>query len=214
MKKKVTIIDYGTGNILSVAKAFEYCGAMVCVSDSPCHIVDSDFAVLPGVGAFANAMNQLKKKRLNEAILEFVEKQRPFLGICLGMQMMLCWSEEFGHHQGLGLIDGTVVPIDATDIEGTPHKIPHIGWTGIVPADDKPQWNGTILESTEPDTPFYFVHSYTAVPKSNNYRLADGYYNGRLISSVIRKESMYGCQFHPEKSGVEGLRLIDRFLKE
>jgi glutamine amidotransferase len=212
MKRKVTIIDYGMGNLLSVANAFEYCRADVHVSDKPSQIIDANLLVLPGVGAFADAMGELKKKSLDQAILEFSLKQRPFLGICLGMQMMLCWSKEFGHHKGLGFIDGTVEPIEHTDIHGIPHKVPHIGWTGIVPQEGSRGWNNTLLENTQPNTSFYFVHSYTAVPTSDENRLADGYYNGRLISSVIQKDLMYGCQFHPEKSGENGLKLLETFL--
>lgn len=212
MSRLVTIIDYGMGNLLSVANAFEKCGADVRVSDLYDHVAGADLLVLPGVGAFEKAMDELKKKRLDEAIREFSLTERPFLGICLGMQMMLSRSREFGVHEGLDLIPGTVEPIEKTDINGVPHKIPHIGWTGIKPPRFDGQWSGTILQNTPVKTPFYFVHSFTAVPSSDQHRLADAGYNGRLISAAIHSGSMFGCQFHPEKSGRAGLEIINCFL--
>ena len=208
----VTIIDYGVGNLLSVANAFEYCAADVRVTDRHEHVADADLLVLPGVGAFANAMTELRKNRLDEAIKEFSLKERPFLGICLGMQMMLENSEEFGHHKGLGLIPGSVKPIETTDNQGSPHKIPHIGWVPISPPTATKNWNETILRETDVGTSFYFVHSFTAVPSFEENRLADAYYNGRLLSAVIRAGNLFGCQFHPEKSGQAGLKLIKRFI--
>jgi glutamine amidotransferase len=213
MSRVVTVIDYGMGNLLSVANAFNWCGAEVRVSDRREHIVDADLLVLPGVGAFAKAMEQLRETGLDEAIQEYAKKERPFLGICLGMQMMLAESKEFGQHEGLGLIDGTVEPIPHTDTDGNPHKIPHIGWAEISRCEGGDSWEGTLLEQTAQGTPFYFVHSFTAFPESQQNRLADTAYNGRQVSAVIRKGSLYGCQFHPEKSGEKGLELIKTFLR-
>jgi glutamine amidotransferase len=212
MTRLVTIIDYGMGNLLSVAKAFEACGAEVRVSDRGDHVRDAEQLVLPGVGAFGDAMARLRDIGLDEAIRDFCRRERPFLGICLGMQMMLGWSKEFGLHEGLNLIEGTVEPVEATDIDGNPHKIPHIGWTGIEPRQGREKWSQTILQNTEPGSSFYFVHSFTAVPVSPENRLADAYYDSRLISAVIGQGTLFGCQFHPEKSGREGLKLIKSFL--
>jgi glutamine amidotransferase len=212
MSKVVTIVDYGMGNLLSVANAFNWCGAEVRVSDRREHIADADLLVLPGVGAFAKAMEQLRTSGLDEAIQEYTKKERPFLGICLGMQMMLAESKEFGLHEGLGLIEGTVEPIPHDDAEGNPHKIPHIGWADITSATGGEVWTDTILQNTKQGTPFYFVHSFTAFPRCAENRLADTWYNGRQVSAVIRKGSLYGCQFHPEKSGEKGLELIQTFL--
>ena len=212
MKELVTIIDYGVGNLLSVANAFEFCGAEVRVSDRYDHIANADLLVLPGVGAFANAMEELRRCGLDEAIKEFSLSERPFLGICLGMQMMLEWSEEFGRHSGLGLIEGGVIPVEKTSVDNVPHKIPHIGWAPIVPPVSAADWDGTILKTIPPESTFYFVHSFTAGPDHPLNRLADTSYNGRLISAVIRAGSMFGCQFHPEKSGPNGLEVIRNFL--
>ena len=212
MSRLVTIIDYGVGNLLSVANAFDHCGAEVRVSDQYGHIKDAELLVLPGVGAFADAMRELGKRGLVDAILEFVRSERPFLGICLGMQMMLENSEEFGHYTGLGLISGDVIPIEKTGVDGTPHKIPHIGWAPISPPTSHHRWEDSILSKTNDKTPFYFVHSYTAAPDKSENRLADTSYNGRVISAAIREGNLYGCQFHPEKSGNEGLQIIKTFL--
>lgn len=209
---KITLVDYGIGNILSVQRAFEYCGAQVMTTDDPQTIKNADFLVLPGVGAFADGMRGLSERGLNEAILEFVSKERPFLGICLGMQMMMGESEEFGVHEGLGLIPGRVVRIPDQDVHGIRQKIPHIGWNSLVLPGEKANWKGTILEGIEIGETVYFVHSFTAVPINPTNRLADAYYNGQLISAAIQSGYLYGCQFHPEKSGVTGLKIINNFL--
>lgn len=212
MSRLVTVIDYGMGNLLSVAKALEHCGAEVRVSDRYNHIRNADLLILPGVGAFANAMQELKKQHLDIAIKEFALTERPFLGICLGMQMMFEWSEEFGHHQGIGLLPGTVKAIEQTRIDGIAHKIPHIGWAAIAPPSTHNHWQDSILKYTAEMSEFYFVHSFTAVPAAAEHRLADTYYNGRRISAAVKSGNLYGCQFHPEKSGKEGLKIIECYL--
>lgn len=212
---KATIIDYGIGNILSVKRAFEYFGLEVCITDSEKEIVNAGILVLPGVGAFADGMNGLKEKKLVEAILKYAEKKRPFLGICLGMQMMLDESEEFGRHQGIGLIPGKVTAIENSDIYGASHKIPHIGWNELkIPrGKDEGYWENSILHGINDGESVYFVHSFTAVPTFEGHRLADSYYGGRLVSAVIKKDNLYGCQFHPEKSGQIGLKMIGNFIQ-
>lgn len=209
---QVTIVDYGIGNLLSVARAFEHCGDSVVLTDDARKITCADYLVLPGVGAFADGMAGLIERGLVEPIMEFAAKERPFLGICLGMQMMLDESEEFGANEGLALIPGKVVAIPAASCDGAPHKIPHIGWNEIS-APDSVSWKGTILENTQAGSSFYFVHSFTAVPAQHEHRLADCYYNGQRIAATIRKDNLYGCQFHPEKSGVEGLTILRTFLR-
>ena len=208
----VTVIDYGIGNLLSVARAFAHCGVHVNLSADPNQIINADFLVLPGVGAFANGMAGLKERGLVEPIKEFVTRERPFLGICLGMQMMLDRSEEFGEHTGLGLIPGTVVAISPIGADGAPHKIPYIGWNEIVPPPSI-SWENTIFRRTPHKTSFYFVHSYAAVPVSPLHRLADSNYDGLTIAAAIRKDNLYGCQFHPEKSGQHGITVLKSFLE-
>ncbi len=212
---KVTVIDYGIGNVLSVTRAFEHCGAEVELTCVPERIRDAEILVLPGVGAFADGMKGLRDRGLVEPIRRFAEKERYFLGICLGMQMMMDESEEFGNCEGLGLISGKVAEIERTTLEGLPHKIPHIGWNGLtLPADaDKARWDNTILTGMDEGETVYFVHSFTAFPEDPRNRLADAFYGGRLISAAIQKGTLYGCQFHPEKSGRAGLTILKNFLK-
>jgi len=209
---EVTIIDYGMGNLLSVARVFEKCGVNVKLSGNAREIEKAERIVLPGVGAFCDGMAGLSERNVVDSIKNFVLTERPFLGICLGMQMMLNTSEEFGSHEGLGLIPGKVAPIPATGEDGTPHKIPHIGWNELVSRGGT-SWDGTILTGISEGTAVYFVHSFAVVPSDERHRLADVLYNGRLISAAIRLGNTYGTQFHPEKSGEAGLEIVANFLK-
>lgn len=210
---RVTIIDYGIGNLLSVARAFEHCGAETVVTGVPDAIETAERLVLPGVGAFADGMAGLRDRGLIDPIRKFAASNRPFLGICLGMQMMLDSGEEFGIHEGLGLIPGKIVPIPTTGADGTSHKIPHIGWNLLELPVSAPDWTHTILDGIRPQAAVYFVHSFTAFPVNPDHRLADCHYNGRLISAAIRSGFLYGCQFHPEKSGKVGLQIINNFIR-
>ncbi len=211
--RKVCIIDYGSSNLLSVRRAFEYCGAEVVIADQPSQIMNAEKVVLPGVGAFKDGMDGLRERGLIDAIRSYAETDKPFLGICLGMQMMLDSSEEFGVHQGLGLIPGKVVAIPDKNTDGEPHKIPHIGWNEIHSTINGGPWNGTILEGIPPETSAYFVHSYMAVPANTTHLLAGCKYGNQEISAVLASGKKYGCQFHPEKSGEYGLKMIRNFLK-
>lgn len=204
----VTVVDYGLGNLLSVRRGFEHCGAAVRVSASPDAVWRAERLVLPGVGAFGDGMAKLRERGLDHAVHEFVKSGRPLLGICLGMQMLFDASEEFGSHQGLGLIAGKVARIPADG-----RKVPHIGWAPIhPPADTKRPWQGTLLQGTADGTAFYFVHSYTGFPADAGDRLADADYLGARISAVVARGNVMGTQFHPEKSGPAGLAVIARFL--
>jgi imidazole glycerol-phosphate synthase subunit HisH len=171
--------------------------------------------ILPGVGAFADGMKGLKDRNLIEAIQEYSKNGRPFLGICLGMQMMMDDGEEFGNHQGLRLIPGKVIAIENTTVDGLQHKVPHIGWNELMRSkwQDSLYWQDSILSGIKENESVYFVHSYTAYPEDEKHRFADVYYGGRRISAVIRKDNLYGCQFHPEKSGNTGLKIIKNFLE-
>lgn len=212
MSKEVTIIDYGIGNIQSVLHAIEHCDAKAILSNDPKAIARAERVVLPGVGAFKKGMDELRQRNLIDPIKEFAAKNRPLLGICLGMQMMLEKSSEFGDHSGLGLIEGSVEAIPGTTSQGKPHKIPHIGWAPIT-VPENTDWNQSILKGIQPESAFYFVHSYTAHPKNHENRLADCHYNGRLVAAAIRRENLYGCQFHPERSGEWGLKIIKNFIE-
>ena len=209
----VSIIDYGVGNLLSVARAFQYFDATVNIVSTPEDIMKADRLVLPGVGAFADGMKGLTDLNFVDPVKQFAASGKPFLGICLGMQMMLTRSCEFGTHQGLDLINGEVVSIPLEGIDGTPHKIPHIGWNELIALPQNEDWSNTILKNVPDKSSVYFVHSFMAVPASPKHRLADALYNGQAISAVINNENVYGCQFHPEKSGEVGLKVIHQFLQ-
>lgn len=211
MNPVVTVVDYGLGNLFSVGRALEHVGASVVIADSPSSIRGAQHLILPGVGSFANGMAGLAQRGLVEPLQEYAHGGRPFLGICLGMQMMFDISEEFGLHRGLGLLPGRVVSVSSVGMDGKSHKIPHIGWNELVVPGDPDRWKGTLLSDVAPGSPVYFVHSFTAVPLAE-HRLADCYYDGCRISAAVASGNIYGCQFHPEKSGPAGLRMLRNFL--
>lgn len=211
MSATVTIIDYGSGNLLSVSRAFDHVGAAAVLSGDPAAIENADRLVLPGVGAFADGMQGLRERGLIEVIRRYAASDRPLLGICLGMQMFASTSLEFGEHEGLGLIPGRVVPVPAIDVDGSAQKIPHIGWAELTPS--APQcWEGSIFASTPGSTWVYLVHSFHFEPDDQAHRLADCYYGGHRLTAAVRSGNIVGCQFHPEKSGEAGLRLLDAFV--
>jgi glutamine amidotransferase len=207
----VTIVDYGVGNLFSVRKALEKCGANVVLSADPDVLLKSDRLVLPGVGAFGGAISELKRLGLIETIHNFAASRKPLLGICLGMQFLFDESEEFGLHAGLGLIPGRVIPIPRTSSNGDKLKIPHIGWVSLNPSISKNSWEGTVLSNIKPDDCVYFVHSFMAEPKNLSDELANCLYGGHSIAAVVKYKNIIGCQFHPEKSGKVGLSILQAF---
>ncbi len=211
-KTKVTVIDYGVGNLLSVQRGFEYFGASVIVTADPKKILEGSRVVLPGVGAFGKAMQALEDRGFVETIHEIVNRQIPLLGICLGMQMLLDESEEFGITKGLGLIPGRVVSLPTVTLSGETLKIPNIGWNSLLPSNQSSDWNKTLLQNISSGDAAYFVHSFMAVPINRSDRIADYLYGGQKISAVIGYNQITGCQFHPEKSGKVGLKILKRFL--
>jgi imidazole glycerol-phosphate synthase subunit HisH len=207
---EVTIIDYGVGNLLSVKRGLEKSGANVVITSDTKTIISSQRIVLPGVGAFQNAMKSLNNLGLVEAIHEASYQNIPILGICLGMQLLLDESEEFGVSKGLGLIPGNVIPVPNRDISGKKQKIPHIGWSSLKPSQIR-DWEGTLMENSIPGEAAYFVHSFMAVTSDINSRVADCIYGGHKVSAVISNGNISGCQFHPEKSGEVGLKILRQF---
>lgn len=212
MKPLVTVIDYGIGNLFSVRRALEHCGANVEVTGDPATIAAAGRLLLPGVGAFADGMHSLTESGLAQVVSDYAATGRPLLGICLGMQMLADKSEEFGEHPGLGIIPGKVAAIPATGRDGRKHKIPHIGWASLALPEGLNNWDGTILQGLQPGDAVYLVHSYHLEVADASQRLADCYYNGRRITAAVRKGNVYGCQFHPEKSGEIGLSILRQFI--
>jgi glutamine amidotransferase len=211
---EVTIIDYGVGNLLSVQRGLEQCGAKVLLSSDAKEILASQRVVLPGVGAFPKAMEALHNLNLVSAIQEFAKLDKPLLAICLGMQLLMDESEEFGLTQGLGLIPGRVVQVPHTDSQGNSVKIPHIGWNDLKTSNSKRGWSGTLLENNQNGDAVYFVHSFMAQPFDPEDLLAHVEYGSDRISAVTLRNKITGCQFHPEKSGEVGLRILKRFVEQ
>lgn len=211
MSIDVAVIDYGIGNLFSVRRAFEHVDANVLVTNDPALLLAAPRLVLPGVGAFEDGMKGLRRYGLDQVVHEFVATGKPLLGICLGMQMLATTSEEFGLHAGLNLIPGRVLPIPATTAAGHPHKIPHIGWSGLQLPAAGGGWEDSILRGLQQGDDVYLVHSFSVHPADERHRLAECDYNGRSLSAAIRRDNVQGTQFHPEKSGPAGLRIIRNF---
>ncbi|MDO8579906.1 MAG: imidazole glycerol phosphate synthase subunit HisH [Candidatus Omnitrophota bacterium] len=212
MKKNIVIIDYGLCNLLSVFNALRYLGVASVVSHDPASLKEADAVILPGVGAFADGMQGLENKNFIPAIHAYVKTGKPFLGICLGMQMLMDKSYEFGEHQGLNLVEGEVVSFKNRFVDGKyDFKVPHIGWEGL--CSHQVPWQGTILRELKQGEFMYFVHSFFPVPKDEKHVLAKTSYAGIDFCSVIARENVYGCQFHPEKSAQHGLKILKNFVE-
>jgi imidazole glycerol-phosphate synthase subunit HisH len=214
MATKIIIIDYGVGNLLSVHRAVEFCGFNATISSDTDTILDASHIILAGVGAFKSGMSELKDRGLVEPIMAAANRGTPFLGICLGMQMLMERSEEFGSSDGLGIIPGEAIAIPKHNLSGEPQKTPHIGWNGLYPASSHCDWKNTILEDIKAGESAYFVHSFMVVPKNSKNRLANCDYGGHALNAVVIQNNVVGCQFHPEKSGKVGLKIFKKFLMQ
>jgi imidazole glycerol-phosphate synthase subunit HisH len=200
--RSLYIVDYGAGNLRSVQKAFEHVGVDAVVGSDPRAMADAPGLVLPGVGAFGAAMEELHTKGLAEPLLERIEAGVPFLGVCLGLQVLFEASEEDPGVAGLGIVKGDVRALPATV------KVPHIGWNQVEPCIDS-----DLLDDIPEGSAFYFVHSYAVVPRSPGDVLAMTDYDGVTFVSAIEIENVVGVQFHPEKSSTIGLRLYRNFAR-
>jgi glutamine amidotransferase len=205
----VVVIDYGLGNVRSILNALDKIGVIAKLSNDKQEILEADRIILPGVGAFSHGMQNLHKHSLVSVLKEFASTGKPMLGICLGMQMLLSESEEFGETQGIGLIPGRVVKLPTKD--ASQEKLPHVSWNEVRLSSIG--WEGTVLNDIEPNSDMYFVHSYVAVPDNKDYILATTEYSGHEFCSSVKKDNVYGCQFHPEKSSILGLKIIENFIR-
>jgi len=202
----VLIIDYGLCNLGSVRRAFEECGANAFISDNAQDAEHASHIVLPGVGAFGDAMKNLKDAGWDKALRKNVlEKNVPLLGICLGMQLLADKGYEGGEHEGLGLLPGEVMKL-YSDIPAAGFRVPHIGWNEITKKKEH-----TLLDQLKANTDFYFVHSYFFNTKSEDHILATTPY-GRDFPSIVGTDKIMGVQFHPEKSSRAGFQIIKNFL--
>jgi len=203
---KLALIDYGIGNVKSISNAFKIHGIDLTLTREKDSITNSDGIILPGVGAFSHGMNNLKKFELVDILKE---SNKPLLGICLGMQLLFDESEEFTKTKGLGLIKGEVIKLPLPETKNL--KLPNIGWRKILKSEIN--WKGTILENLSEESKMYFVHTYAASPKNNSNILSLTEFGGTKFCSSVKHRNIYGCQFHPEKSANEGLRIIKNFIK-
>jgi len=202
----IVVVDYGLGNLRSVAKALEAVGAKVEVSSNPERIAKAEGLVLPGVGAFFQGMGNLKKYGLLEVVVRSIDESKAFLGICLGLQLLFTESEEYGLHQGLNIIKGKVKKFPP----GV--KIPHMGWNQIKFKIQNSKCKMKIFEGISDGSYFYFVHSYYVEPEDKNVIIGKTQYGQEFVSAV-NKNNVWGVQFHPEKSGEIGLKILENFVK-
>lgn len=201
----IGIIDYGVGNLFSLRSSFSVLGQDVFVSGDEKELKKAKKLILPGVGAFGDAAKKLSETGMDEFVVKSAEKGIPLLGICLGMQLLFEKSYEYGQHKGLGLLKGTVVPMD-NKVKGL--KLPHMGWNSLI----KVMPESKLLKYTCDGDFVYFVHSFCADNPSDSLAAVTEY--GTDITAAVEKDNVYGCQFHPEKSGSSGLKILKAFCEE
>lgn len=210
-QKKILIIDYKLGNLFSVNQALTNIGLNVSITSNAMEIETADAIVLPGVGAFSDAMKNLKELNLINSIKKFVDTGKPFLGICLGLQLLFTESEEFGLSKGLGLVKGQVKRFNNVNKDGETRKVPQIAWNQIHKIKGN-SWENTPLDDTKEGEFMYFVHSFYVEPEEP-IGLSQTNYDGQVYVSSIKKNNLFACQFHPEKSAKEGLRIYNSWAK-
>ena len=199
----VGIIDYGVGNLFSLQSSFAAIGQNVVVSSDPEVLRKADHILLPGVGAFEDAVKKLRESQMDQMVYEAVKAGKPMMGICLGMQMLFEKSFEYGEHQGLGLLKGQVIPMAGLLPEDL--KIPHMGWNALRIT----QPDGKLFANTKEGDYVYFVHSYFATGCEDSLAAQTEY--GKMLTAAVEKDNVFGCQFHPEKSGEVGLNILRAF---
>lgn len=208
-KSVVAIVDYGLGNVRSLANAIVKTGGAALLTRKKSEILNAKAIILPGVGAFSLGMENLKKFNLDEIIFEFIKTGKPVLGICLGMQMLMEVGEEHEISKGLGLIEGRVTKLVLP--RGSTLRLPYIGWNTLLPPKNK-TGKDLLLSGINSEQSFYFVHSFVVRPKNIQDVLAETHYGDCSFVSALQKENILGFQCHPEKSGPAGLAIIKNFL--
>jgi imidazole glycerol-phosphate synthase subunit HisH len=212
MQKKVVIIDYQLGNLFSVKQACEHLGFTAVISSLPEDVLNADYAILPGVGAFSDAMHNLNTFGLTEGIQQYVKSGKPLMGVCLGLQLLLNESEEFGTTKGLGIIPGIVKKFQVQQVNGYVHKVPQIQWNTIDEAVAG-KWDKTPLQCCKPGDFMYFVHSFYAKPADEKYVLSQTKYGNISYCSSVLHNNVFATQFHPEKSGLYGVNIYKEWFK-
>lgn len=205
---KIGVIDYGMGNLFSVEQAIKRLGCEVLISADQADLLACDALILPGVGAFEDAMKKLNDTGLVTLFDKIVEVNKPLLGICLGMQLLFEESEENGHWKGLGIFKGAVKQFSGKDLSGKPYRVPHMGWNNLIFAKS-PTW----LEQLPKERYVYFVHSYFATEMDEQNLIAYAEYGDMKVPGIVQKGNVTGMQFHPEKSGECGIYLLQQWLR-
>jgi glutamine amidotransferase len=205
----VAIVDYKIGNLFSVQNALKHLELDSVITSDAEEIRKADALILPGVGAFGDAMNNLKGLGLIKPIKEFVDSGKPFMGICLGLQLLFSESEEFGTNKGLDIIKGNVVKFKQSGFNHNFTKVPQISWNQIYSKNI--YWDATELKGIQNGEYMYFVHSFYVVPENPSHVLSVTYYEGFEYCSSIKMNNVFACQFHPEKSGRKGMRILKNF---
>ena len=206
----VAIVDYELGNLFSVKRACELAGLTAVVTSSKSALSGAAGAVLPGVGAFGDAMETLTRLDLVSPLRDFIASGKPFFGICLGVQLLMSESHEFGRHRGLGVVPGMVVRLQSGP-SGNRLKVPHIGWERIYGATGSNAWEGSLLGGLADGVYMYFVHSYVVQPEDESLVCSTSMYGDGEFCSSVNRGNLFGSQFHPERSGPEGLRMYANF---
>ncbi|WGV15421.1 imidazole glycerol phosphate synthase subunit HisH [Fuscovulum ytuae] len=211
--KSCVIIDYGIGNVFSVSQALAHLDASVTLTSDPAAIRAADRVILPGVGAFGRAVDTLRAIHMDEVIFDFINTGRPFLGICVGMQVMMEHGLEFGTHQGLGLFKGTVEQIDLKDSDNKPLRVPLIGWNSVRQTAPG-RWQDTPFATVSEGSDFYFVHSYAAKVTDPLDVAAIAHAGAGVITAAVQRDNITGVQFHPERSADAGRAFLSGFLAQ
>jgi glutamine amidotransferase len=210
MSQSVVIVDYGVGNVFSVLNALKLVGVNPALSSDPLVVSNADRLILPGVGSFSEVMRNLSSSGLDESIATFINMDRPFLGICVGMQVLMTASNEFGHHKGLGYFNGTVDRIPETSDTGVDVKVPHIGWSRLKQENFDHDYHARY--GSLDGSYFYFVHSFKCNPDGSENLIATVDDHPASICAVLGRSNILGVQFHPERSGPDGLRFLKKFV--
>ena len=206
----IAIVDYGLGNIFSIKHACAFAGMSAVVTHDVNELMAADAVILPGVGAFGAAMDALRKKDLVLPILDYVATGKTLVGICLGMQLLLTQSAEFGEHKGLNLIKGEVMPLQAHKRDDRLLKVPQVGWNRIHPGPENLEsWKGSLLDNVGSGEYMYFVHSYYVSVQEQESILSVSEYGENKFCSAVQKDNIIAFQFHPERSGPMGLKVYE-----
>lgn len=222
-KINIAIIDYGMGNLFSVQQACDRVGIGTTIATTPTQVLQADGIILPGVGAFGDAISNLTERGLDVALKTSAKEQKPIVGICLGMQLLFTESNEFGHHRGLDIVKGQVRRLENGRLSEGKLAIPHVGWSSIsfrktarfaeVDPVESP-WDRTPLEGLEECEKMYFVHTFQCLPDNPEIVLSYTDYGPNRFCSAFSVGNVFGCQFHPEKSGPKGLRIYQNIARQ